>query len=856
MMKKTLAFLLGFAGLALLPAFAVAEAEDESAPAPTPDLAATVPVTAADPTERLFDGNCNSRVRFGAEEGLTVAVPDGAAALRLLWYETPVGAQVFVRDAAGKTLSAKFIEDKYETLIPLEEGSASLEIDASAETILAEIVPLTAEEAADYYEFADPLAVGKTDVMLFCARPGDELTVFGTLVPTLSDAGRSVLTVFMSHLNRQQLQEALDTARAMRQPFEPLFLGKTYTTLSHLRWAKRGKIWDHNKTEREFVALLRQYKPTVVVSYAPADEEEESMRRYTAELLNEAVAESGNPRRQGAITKLYGAHTVQKVYLAGGPAPKKRGKYDKSTPTPPPLADLTIASDTPLANFGGVSAKAFADGLLDAYGTLKILKPSVPGALQLWLTATDVGADATGANNMFDRIPWSTLTKDLVTYPAPKATPTPVPTAEPVATPKPTPVPTAAPTPEPTATPVPKSALEKTAETLANLPVSLWCIAGGGVLLAVLLLVLLRKKGAWMLTALVPVALAGTMFFVLLDREGGMEAFEPEPEPVVTPTPAPTATPEPTPEATPEPEPEPTPAPDPDDVYFRQPGEPEEIVVQKPEEGYWSYRSDTLSVEINAHNEPENTLVYYVAHIRMRGYDQFRPGFGNENMQGSAKTAPWKLARRASAVLAITGDNLVNTEQWLKGNLIRNGILYHAGTRQPTMALCPDMTIRIYAPETDVNEILDAGIQNTYAFGPALVRDGQIAEKECNEHRVKSYNPRCGLGMVEPGHYVAIVVDGRQKGYSMGVTLTEYAQMFINEGCTIAYNMDGGISSGMFFMGEAVHQHHSSKSKKSSGQRPWADALLFGYSELVPTETDPVYNTGNLDEKKDPLADD
>lgn len=28
------------------------------------------------------------------------------------------------------------------------------------------------------------------------------------------------------------------------------------------------------------------------------------------------------------------------------------------------------------------------------------------------------------------------------------------------------------------------------------------------------------------------------------------------------------------------------------------------------------------------------------------------------------------------------------------------------------------------------------------------------------------------------------------------------------------------------------------------------DALLFGYSELVPTEDDPIYNTGNLDEKK------
>lgn len=837
--------------------FAVAEngAPEDILPAPTPAAPFAVPAPAADPMDRLFDGDCNSRVRFGPETTLTVNIPENAAALRLLWYETPVGAQVFVRDSAGKTLSSKDVTDLYETYLPLEQGSVSFEIDAQTETLLAEVVPLSEEEKADYYEFSDPLESGKVDVMVFCARPGDELTEFGALIPMLSDEGRSVLTVFMSHLNRQQLQEAIDAARAMRQPFEPLFLGKTWTKLGAARFNKRGKIWDHNKTEREFVSLLRMYKPTVAVSYAPADETCESMQRYTAELLLEAVNESGNPRRQGAITKLYGAHTVQKVYLLGSPAAKKRGKYDKSTPTPAPLADIVLRSDIALGHFGGESAGKFASALLEKYGTLKIYKPSVPASVSFWMNATDVGADTPGANNIFDRIPWSTLTKDLVSYPAPPATPTPAPTPEP--TPEPTPAPTPEPTPEPTATPVPKSTAERFVETAAALPVQMWIVPAAGVLIAVVLLIVLRKKRAWKLVALLPLIIAAVLFYMMLEKEGGIEAFEPEPEPVVTTAPEATATPAPA--ATPEPEPEPaepTPTPDPEDKYYRQPGEPEEVIVQDPDNGYWSYRSDTLSIEINSKSEENRALVYYVAHIRMRGYDQFRPGFGNENMEGSAKTAPWKLSRRASAVLAITGDNLVNTEEWLKGNLIRNGRVYHAADHQPTLALMPDMTLKIYEIGTDVNEILDAGVQNTYAFGPALVREGKIAREECEAHRVKSHNPRCGIGMIAPGHYVAIVVDGRQKGYSMGVTLTEYAQMFVDEGCSIAYNMDGGISSGMFFMGEAVHQHHSSKSKKSSGQRPWADALLFGYSELVPTEFDPVYNTGNLDEKKDRDTDD
>ena len=159
------------------------------------------------------------------------------------------------------------------------------------------------------------------------------------------------------------------------------------------------------------------------------------------------------------------------------------------------------------------------------------------------------------------------------------------------------------------------------------------------------------------------------------------------------------------------------------------------------------------------------------------------------------------------------------------------------------------MTLRIYERGVSADTILEDGVQNTFGFGPALVRDGAVAQEECSKHSVRFMNPRAGLGMIEPGHYVAIVVDGRQKEYSIGVTLLEYAEMFVNEGCTVAYNMDGGISAGIVFMGENLNQHKKGGNGRISSQRPWPDALLFGYSETVPTLDDPIYNTGNLDEK-------
>ena len=60
-------------------------------------------------------------------------------------------------------------------------------------------------------------------------------------------------------------------------------------------------------------------------------------------------------------------------------------------------------------------------------------------------------------------------------------------------------------------------------------------------------------------------------------------------------------------------------------------------------------------------------------------------------------------------------------------------------------------------------------------------------------------------GNIDTNHYVFIVVDGRSRGYSMGLTMTEFAEMFKELGCTDAYNLDGGGSSTMYFMGRVVN---------------------------------------------------
>jgi exopolysaccharide biosynthesis protein len=72
-------------------------------------------------------------------------------------------------------------------------------------------------------------------------------------------------------------------------------------------------------------------------------------------------------------------------------------------------------------------------------------------------------------------------------------------------------------------------------------------------------------------------------------------------------------------------------------------------------------------------------------------------------------------------------------------------------------------------------------------------------------HTIQGNEPRTGIGIISNNHFVFVVVDGRSNGYSRGASLSEFAQIFKNLGCTNAYNLDGGGSATMYFMGRVVN---------------------------------------------------
>lgn len=79
--------------------------------------------------------------------------------------------------------------------------------------------------------------------------------------------------------------------------------------------------------------------------------------------------------------------------------------------------------------------------------------------------------------------------------------------------------------------------------------------------------------------------------------------------------------------------------------------------------------------------------------------------------------------------------------------------------------------------------------------GDIIVDNGQVADSSGWDKDLAAINPRSAMGIKADGTLVFYTLDGRQPGYSTGLTMTELAEEMINRGCVQAVNLDGGGST-------------------------------------------------------------
>jgi hypothetical protein len=122
-----------------------------------------------------------------------------------------------------------------------------------------------------------------------------------------------------------------------------------------------------------------------------------------------------------------------------------------------------------------------------------------------------------------------------------------------------------------------------------------------------------------------------------------------------------------------------------------------------------------------------------------------------------------------------------------------------------------------------------ASVTDAVSSGPTLVKDGRAlfnAGEALTRAQLRGRDPRTAIGQRADGGIVLIAVDGRQHGWSVGISNWDLANTLVTYGCTTGFALDSGGSTTMAFDGKVLNR----PSDPGGKERPVGESLVIGYT--------------------------
>ncbi len=165
------------------------------------------------------------------------------------------------------------------------------------------------------------------------------------------------------------------------------------------------------------------------------------------------------------------------------------------------------------------------------------------------------------------------------------------------------------------------------------------------------------------------------------------------------------------------------------------------------------------------------------------------------------------------------------------GLCIKNYKVVHDAGVRPWFGIT-DEGKPIIATAEEYKESYTGKIKEAVGGMYTIVKDGKFNEIGLGEEFAYTRHPRTSVGITEDGNVVFMVVDGRQPEYSNGASLSDLAQLMIEEGCVEALNLDGGKSSTILTAAHDGKKPFKLRNKPSDGEERKI------YNSLVVVATD------------------
>lgn len=236
------------------------------------------------------------------------------------------------------------------------------------------------------------------------------------------------------------------------------------------------------------------------------------------------------------------------------------------------------------------------------------------------------------------------------------------------------------------------------------------------------------------------------------------------------------------------------------------------------------YVDDNIKIEIKEYRENNTTI--YVADVEVNDSNYLRTAFAKDTYGKNVVEKTSVIAENVNAILAINGD-YYGVQR--RGYVFKNGKIYRniSNSNEDLVIYNNGDWDIINENDIELEDLLNKGAYNVLSFGPALINNSDIMvgiNDEVDKARVD--NPRTAIGKISDNHYVFVVSDGRTSE-SSGLTLYQLATFMKALDCEIAYNLDGGGSSIMYFNGKVVNNPTSGHG--GIKERSVSDIVYIGY---------------------------
>lgn len=251
-----------------------------------------------------------------------------------------------------------------------------------------------------------------------------------------------------------------------------------------------------------------------------------------------------------------------------------------------------------------------------------------------------------------------------------------------------------------------------------------------------------------------------------------------------------------------------------------------------------SIRADqTMSDEL--YHVEEITRKHFTGYL-FYVYDPNKLRVGITQVEGQGETVS-AMVQSSGAIAGVNGGAFLDPEH-LGDGAVPSGVVVSDGELifssvhddEPVHIVGIDQDGWLIAGKYPPSAFNELGIREAVTFAPKFIADGKGLIKS----RSEGYGlaPRTAIGQLGDGTIVFAVIDGRQL-HSIGASLYDLQQLYMELGAVTAANLDGGASSEL-----VISQTIMNKPATRLGERPIPTAWLLLESPESVTFSNPWIN--------------